>query len=86
MSSIRITSPVPMIRVSPSLAVIRFGPSRLITYWRRVAVCQSKRHVPGVKRKMMQVAGKRLEVVPSGPSSAHSISMSRKWLSPYSSA
>jgi hypothetical protein len=46
MSSIRITSPVPMMRVSPSLAVIWFGPSRLTTYCRRVAVCQSKRHVP----------------------------------------
>src|SRR6266852_963218 len=41
-SSTRITSPAPMIRASPSLAVIRTPASRLMMYCRRGAGCQSR--------------------------------------------
>src|SRR5581483_4032086 len=41
-SSTRITSPAPMRRDSPSLAVICTPASRLMMYWRRGAGCQSR--------------------------------------------
>src|SRR2546422_10403188 len=41
-SSTRMTSPAPILRDSPSLAVICTPASRLMMYWRRGAGCQSR--------------------------------------------
>src|SRR5262249_18450991 len=84
-SSTRITSPAPICRASPSLAVICTPASRLMMYCRRGAGCQLRSYSGGTSRKMMPVAGRRLESLPAGPLSAYSTSRSLKWDSPLSS-
>src|ERR1700730_14930691 len=77
-SSTRMTSPAPMTRLSPSLAVIWTPASRVMMYWRRGAGGRLWRAVGGTSRKMIPVAGRRLESLPACVSSAHSTLMSRK--------
>src|SRR5688572_24708142 len=74
-----------MRRLSPSLAVMRTPSSRLTMYCRRGAGCQSRSCSAWVSRKMMPVAGRRLESLLPRRSSAHSISMSRKCDWPFAS-
>ena len=72
-SSIRITSPGPTMRVSPSLAVSSRPASRLMMYCARGAGCQSCSSMESTRRKMMPLAGKARELVlpgeldPTGP-------------------
>src|SRR3984893_2541691 len=77
-SSTRTTSPTPISRLSPSLAVIFTPASRLMMYCRRGAGCQSMSCSAWVLRKMIPVAGRRLESLLPRRSSIHSTSMSRK--------
>src|SRR3984893_4847274 len=77
-SSTRITSPTPITRLSPSLAVIFTPASRLMMYCRRGAGCQSMSCRACGSRRMIPVAGRRLESLLPRRSSTHSTSMSRK--------
>src|SRR5262245_7426591 len=79
------TSPAPMNRLSPSLAVIFTPASRLTMYCRRGAGCQPRLCSAWVSRKITPFAGKRFDSLLPRRSSAHSISMSRKCDSPLAS-
>src|SRR3984957_17711692 len=85
MSSPSTPSPAPIVRASPSLAVICTPPSRLMMYCRRGAGCHERSYSPPVSRKMMPVAGRRFDSLLPLRSSTHSTSTSRQWVSPASS-
>src|SRR2546428_5729 len=82
-SSTRITSPAPIRRVSPSLAVICTPASRLMMYCRRGAGCQSRSYSGWTSRKMIPVAGRRADSRPARLDSVRGTSMSSKCDSPF---
>src|SRR5207245_9249854 len=82
-SSTRMTSPAPILRDSPSLAVICTPASRLMMYWRRGAGCQSRSYSGWTSRKMIPVAGRRADSRPARLDSVRGPSMSSKCDSPF---
>src|SRR5437867_9478508 len=82
-SSTRITSPAPIRRVSPSLAVICTPASRLMMYCRRGAGCPSRSYSCWTSRKMIPVAGRRADSRPARLDSVRGTSMSSKCDSPF---